>query len=60
VEDQPYADDTSPFVESPGHIADSESMEEDSIDCPDEPEDDDEDPEEDPEEDYNNPQFSTM
>ncbi|GJU95791.1 hypothetical protein Tco_1320547 [Tanacetum coccineum] len=53
VEDQPYADDTSPIVESPGYIADSESMEEDSIDCPDEPEDDDEDPEEDPEEDYN-------
>ncbi|GKG03896.1 hypothetical protein Tco_0314283, partial [Tanacetum coccineum] len=36
----------------PGHIADSESMEEDSIDYPDEPEDDDEDPKEDPEEDH--------
>ncbi|GJV13761.1 hypothetical protein Tco_1355302 [Tanacetum coccineum] len=47
VEDQPYADDASPIAESPGHIADSESMEEDSIDYPDEPEDDDEDPEED-------------
>ncbi|GKC80719.1 hypothetical protein Tco_1131493 [Tanacetum coccineum] len=52
VEDQPYADDASPIAESPGHIADSESMEEDSIDYPDEPEDDDEDPEEDPEEDH--------
>ncbi|GKG07608.1 hypothetical protein Tco_0330577, partial [Tanacetum coccineum] len=48
VEDQPYADDASPTAELPGHIADSESMEEDSIDYPDEPEDDDEDPEEDP------------
>ncbi|GKA21585.1 putative reverse transcriptase domain-containing protein [Tanacetum coccineum] len=47
VEDQPYADDASPTAESPGHIADSESMEEDSIDYLDEPEDDDEDPEED-------------
>ncbi|GJS76845.1 hypothetical protein Tco_0726726 [Tanacetum coccineum] len=35
-----------------GHIADSESMEEDSIDYPDEPEDDDEDPKENPEEDH--------
>ncbi|GJX25997.1 hypothetical protein Tco_0232293 [Tanacetum coccineum] len=52
VEDQPYADDASPTVESPGHIADSESMEEDSIDYPDKPEDDDEDPEEDLEEDH--------
>ncbi|GJW41981.1 hypothetical protein Tco_0070780 [Tanacetum coccineum] len=52
VEDQPYADDALPTAESPGHIADSESMEEDSIDYPDEPEDDDEDPEEDPEEDH--------
>ncbi|GJR07664.1 hypothetical protein Tco_0790316 [Tanacetum coccineum] len=52
VEDQPYADDASPTAESPGHIADSESMEEDSIDYPYEPEDDDEDPEEDPEEDH--------
>nr|GEY35911.1 hypothetical protein [Tanacetum cinerariifolium] len=47
VEDQPYADDASLIAEPPGHIADSESMEEDSIDYPDEPEDDDEDPEED-------------
>ncbi|GKF08033.1 hypothetical protein Tco_0042257, partial [Tanacetum coccineum] len=52
VEDQPYADDASSTVESPGHIADSESMEEDSIDYPNEPEDDDDDPEEDPEEDH--------
>ncbi|GKE61473.1 hypothetical protein Tco_1511840, partial [Tanacetum coccineum] len=52
VEDQPYADNASPIAESPGHIADSESMEEDSIYYPDEPEDDDEDPEEDPEEDH--------
>ncbi|GJX30851.1 hypothetical protein Tco_0240706 [Tanacetum coccineum] len=37
---------------SPGHIAVSESMEEDSIDYPDEPEDDDEDLGEDPEEDH--------
>ncbi|GJU27052.1 hypothetical protein Tco_1165673 [Tanacetum coccineum] len=47
VEDQPYADDASLTAESPRHIADLESMEEDSIDYPDEPEDDDEDPEED-------------
>ncbi|GKB60274.1 hypothetical protein Tco_0916460 [Tanacetum coccineum] len=47
VEDQPYAEDASPTTESPGHIADSESMKEDSIDYPDEPEDDNEDPEED-------------
>ncbi|GKC44312.1 hypothetical protein Tco_1062034, partial [Tanacetum coccineum] len=47
VEDQPYADDASLTAESPGHIADLESMEEDSIDYLDEPEDDDEDPEED-------------
>ncbi|GJY76937.1 hypothetical protein Tco_0482053 [Tanacetum coccineum] len=52
VEDQPYADDTSPIAESPRHIADLESMEEGFIDYPDEPEDDDEDPEEDPEEDH--------
>nr|GFC38707.1 hypothetical protein [Tanacetum cinerariifolium] len=43
VEDQPYADDASPVAESPRHIADSDSMEEDSIDYPDELEDDDED-----------------
>ncbi|GKD59752.1 hypothetical protein Tco_1297261, partial [Tanacetum coccineum] len=47
VEDPPYVDDTSLTVESPGYIADSESMEEDYIDYPDKPEDDDEDPEED-------------
>ncbi|GKE93469.1 hypothetical protein Tco_1574564 [Tanacetum coccineum] len=52
VEDQPYAHDASPTVESPGYIADPESMEEDSINYPDEPENDDEDPEEDLEEDY--------
>ncbi|GJY68411.1 hypothetical protein Tco_0471393 [Tanacetum coccineum] len=52
VEDQPYADNASPTAESPGYIADSESMEEDSIDYPDELEDDDEDPEENLEEDH--------
>ncbi|GJV72999.1 hypothetical protein Tco_1492994 [Tanacetum coccineum] len=52
VEDQPYADDASPIAESPGHIADSESMEEDSIDYLYEPEDDDEDTKEGPEEDH--------
>ncbi|GKA20848.1 hypothetical protein Tco_0700837 [Tanacetum coccineum] len=60
VEDQPYADDASLTAESPGYIADSDSMkedtDEDSIDYPDEPEDgeedDDEDPEEDPSEDH--------
>ncbi|GKD17789.1 hypothetical protein Tco_1206947, partial [Tanacetum coccineum] len=51
VEDQPYADDASPTAESPGYIADSKSMEEDSIDYPDEPKDDNEDPEEDDNED---------
>ncbi|GKE35589.1 hypothetical protein Tco_1454911, partial [Tanacetum coccineum] len=55
VEDQPYADDASPTAESPGYIADSDSMEEDtdddSIDYPDEPEDCEEDDDEDPEED---------
>ncbi|GKE62557.1 hypothetical protein Tco_1512924, partial [Tanacetum coccineum] len=59
VEDQPYADDALLTAESPGYIADSDSMEEDtdadSIDYPDEledgEEDDNEDPEEDPEED---------
>ncbi|GKG07444.1 hypothetical protein Tco_0330413, partial [Tanacetum coccineum] len=30
VEDQPYADDASPIAESPGYIADSDSMEEDT------------------------------
>ncbi|GKF19601.1 hypothetical protein Tco_0068239, partial [Tanacetum coccineum] len=52
VEDQLYANDASPTAESPGHIAGSKSMEEDSIDYPDEPEDDNEDSEEDPEEDH--------
>ncbi|GKG06604.1 hypothetical protein Tco_0329573 [Tanacetum coccineum] len=42
VEDQPYADDASPTAESPGHITNSESMEEDYIDYLDETEDDDE------------------
>ncbi|GKB82774.1 hypothetical protein Tco_0949669 [Tanacetum coccineum] len=51
VEDQPYADDASPTAESPRHITDSKSIEEDFIDYPDEPEDEDEDLEEDPEED---------
>ncbi|GKC35561.1 hypothetical protein Tco_1047945 [Tanacetum coccineum] len=56
VEDQPYTDNASSTAESPGYIADSDSMEVDtnaySIDYPGEPkdgeEDDDEDPEEDP------------
>ncbi|GKF41054.1 hypothetical protein Tco_0124396, partial [Tanacetum coccineum] len=59
IEDQPYADDALLTAESPGYIADSDSMKEDtdpdSIDYPDKPkdgkEDDDEDSEEDPEED---------
>ncbi|GJT26233.1 hypothetical protein Tco_0906508 [Tanacetum coccineum] len=55
VEDQPYADDALPTAESPGYIADSDSMEEDtdedSIDYPDEPEDGEEDDDEDLEED---------
>ncbi|GJY35165.1 hypothetical protein Tco_0420543 [Tanacetum coccineum] len=60
VEDQLYDDDASPTAESPGYIADSDSIEEDtdedSIDYPDEPEDgeedDDEDREEDPSEEH--------
>ncbi|GKG40466.1 hypothetical protein Tco_0467243, partial [Tanacetum coccineum] len=52
VEEHPYVDDASPTAESRGHIADSESMEEDSIDYPDEPKDDDECSEEDPKEDH--------
>ncbi|GJT53830.1 hypothetical protein Tco_0988884, partial [Tanacetum coccineum] len=51
AEEQPYAEDASSIAESPGYIADSDSMEDDtdadSIDYPDEPEDskdDDEDP----------------
>ncbi|GJX86796.1 hypothetical protein Tco_0337570 [Tanacetum coccineum] len=55
VKDQPYADDASPIAKSPGYIADSDSIEEDtdedSIDYPDELEDDDEDPEENDDED---------
>ncbi|GJR52391.1 hypothetical protein Tco_1402912 [Tanacetum coccineum] len=51
VKDQPYAEDASPTTESPGYIADLDSMkgdtDEDSIDYPDEPKDDDEDPEKD-------------
>ncbi|GJY08672.1 hypothetical protein Tco_0375726 [Tanacetum coccineum] len=39
-----------PEYHSPGYIADSDSMEEDSIDYPDKPEDNDEDPEEDDDE----------
>ncbi|GKE18603.1 hypothetical protein Tco_1426180 [Tanacetum coccineum] len=59
VEDQPYANDASPADESPGYIAESDSMEdtdEDSIDYLDEPEDgeedDDKDPKEDPSEEH--------
>ncbi|GJX42406.1 hypothetical protein Tco_0257396 [Tanacetum coccineum] len=56
VEDQPYADDASPTAESPGYIADSDSMKEDtdadSIDYLDGPEDGKEDDDEDPEEDH--------
>nr|GEY36433.1 reverse transcriptase domain-containing protein [Tanacetum cinerariifolium] len=51
----PYTDDASPTAESPGYIADSDSMEEntddDSIDYPDEPEDGEEDDDKDPKED---------
>ncbi|GJW66479.1 hypothetical protein Tco_0120903 [Tanacetum coccineum] len=54
LDEHPYADDASPTAESPGYIADSDSMEEDtdedSIDYPDEPEDDEEDDDKDPEE----------
>nr|GEU93086.1 reverse transcriptase domain-containing protein [Tanacetum cinerariifolium] len=54
VEDQPYADDALPTAESPGYIADSYSIEEDtdedSINYPDEPEDGEEDDDEDLEE----------
>ncbi|GJW98234.1 hypothetical protein Tco_0180042 [Tanacetum coccineum] len=55
AEDQPYAKDASPTTESPGYIADSKPMEDDtdadSIDYPDKPGTDDEDEDEDPEED---------
>ncbi|GJU07901.1 putative reverse transcriptase domain-containing protein [Tanacetum coccineum] len=56
VEDQSYVDDASPTAESPGYIADSDSMEDDtdtdSIDYPDELGTDEEDPEEDPSEEH--------
>ncbi|GKA85933.1 hypothetical protein Tco_0807587 [Tanacetum coccineum] len=60
AEDQPYVEDASPTVESPGYSVDSDLIEDEtdanSIDYPDEPgtndedseQDDDEDPEEDP------------
>nr|GEY53508.1 hypothetical protein [Tanacetum cinerariifolium] len=52
VEDQPYTDDASLTAESPGYIADSDSMKEDtnedSVDYPDEPEDGEEDDDKDP------------
>ncbi|GKD86887.1 hypothetical protein Tco_1358041 [Tanacetum coccineum] len=54
VKDPPYADDASPTAKSPGYIADSDSIEEDtdedSIYYSDEPEDGEEDDDEDPEE----------
>ncbi|GJZ31119.1 putative reverse transcriptase domain-containing protein [Tanacetum coccineum] len=57
VEDQPYAKDDSPTTESPGYIANSDPIEDntdaDSIDYLDEPGTDDEDEDEDPEEDPN-------
>ncbi|GJW28968.1 hypothetical protein Tco_0045843 [Tanacetum coccineum] len=58
AEDQPYAEDASPTTKSPGYIADSEPMEDDtdadSINYPKEPgtDDEDEDPEEDPSEEH--------
>ncbi|GJS22740.1 hypothetical protein Tco_0451372 [Tanacetum coccineum] len=58
AEDHPYAEDASPNAESPGYIADSDLMEDDtdaySIDYLDEPgtDDEDEDEDEDPEEDH--------
>ncbi|GKC03737.1 hypothetical protein Tco_0995347 [Tanacetum coccineum] len=54
AEDQPYAEDASPTAESPGYIADSDPMEDDtdtdSIDYPNETGTDEEDEDEDPEE----------
>ncbi|GKF66508.1 hypothetical protein Tco_0193025, partial [Tanacetum coccineum] len=51
AEDQPYAEDASPTAESPGYIADSDPMEDDTnadfINYPNEPETKDKDPEED-------------
>ncbi|GJW69281.1 hypothetical protein Tco_0123705, partial [Tanacetum coccineum] len=58
AEDQPYAEDASPTAESPGYIADSDPMEDDtdadSIDYPNKPgtDDEDEDLEEDPSEEH--------
>nr|GFC41394.1 hypothetical protein [Tanacetum cinerariifolium] len=65
VKDQSHADDASPTAESPGYIADSDSMGEDNDEDPKEdpskehePEDDDEDPNEDHEtEDEDTPTF---
>ncbi|GKB18337.1 hypothetical protein Tco_0852260 [Tanacetum coccineum] len=55
LDEHPYAEDASPTAKSPGYIADSDPMEDDtdadSIDYLDEPETDDEDPEEDDDED---------
>ncbi|GJV03079.1 putative reverse transcriptase domain-containing protein [Tanacetum coccineum] len=55
LDEHPYADNASPTAESPGYIADSDSIEEDtdedSIDYPDEPEDSEEDADDDPDED---------
>ncbi|GJS70949.1 hypothetical protein Tco_0703790 [Tanacetum coccineum] len=55
TEDQPYAEDAPPTAESPGYIADSDPMEDDtdtdSIDYPNETGTDDEDEDEDPEKD---------
>nr|GEX33664.1 hypothetical protein [Tanacetum cinerariifolium] len=59
VEDQPHADDATPTAESPGYIADSDSMGEDNDEDPEldlskehKPEDDDEDAEDDPNEEH--------
>ncbi|GKF07815.1 hypothetical protein Tco_0042039, partial [Tanacetum coccineum] len=52
LDEHPYAEDALPTVESPGYIADSDPIKDDTdidfIDYPDEPGTDDEDPEEDP------------
>ncbi|GKG11071.1 hypothetical protein Tco_0342471, partial [Tanacetum coccineum] len=50
IEDQPYANDASPAAESPGYIADSDTIEEDTDEDPEE--DDNKDPEEDPSEEH--------
>ncbi|GKF69946.1 hypothetical protein Tco_0203003, partial [Tanacetum coccineum] len=56
IKDQPYVDDASPTAESPGYIADSDTIEEDtdedSINYPDKPGTDDEDPKKDPSEEH--------